>query len=88
MAQEWIAVLAQVEWHSAGTGRSTPAYVRFGGERLPVKVLRRAYLGPKRAGEGIAEEVVVRDERRRVFRIRVRGELVLIELAINPPEPS
>ena len=77
-------MVAQVEWHSAGKSRSTPAYLRFGGERLPLRVLRRTYLGPARAGGAVAEEVVVRDEYHRVFRIQVRGDTVRVEVAVTP----
>lgn len=70
-----------MEWHSAGTARSTPAHLWFGGERVDLQVVKRDYLGPAQAGEEIVEQFLVTDTRERIFRVRVRGGVTTVELA-------
>lgn len=79
--ERWIPVVARIEWHSGGKAGSRPVRLQFGGERVALEVIRRAYVGPAQAGEEVVEEYLVVDTRRRVFRIRARGGVTVVEMA-------
>lgn len=75
-----MAVVARVAWHSAGRTHSVPVSLVFGGERVALQVVERAWVGSVQAGEAVTQQFVVEDTRHRVFRIRVRNGVVTVEL--------
>ena len=70
----WLAVVAQVEWHAERRGSERPLALRQAGERLELTIEDEWVEGPTTAGQPVVRVFLALDERGRELRIRTGSD--------------